>query len=210
MEESPIEYKVALAGNTAVSKTSLFDKLTTGEFFEKKIAAIQMDKKSLSIEIEVNQNDKMVNKEIKISLIDTPGKERFRDIAKKYLRKSDGILLLYDVTNKESFKHIENWIEIIHESLGNHKNSKYIIILIGNKVDLLEFKDYERQVNEDEAKAICEEKSLIWGGEISIKSIELSQLKNLFKNYVKHIYDKVGEKIMYDYKIEKKQFCFLG
>ena len=164
MEESPIEYKVALAGNTAVSKTSLFDKLTTGEFFEKKIAAIQMDKKSLSIEIEVNQNDKMVNKEIKISLIDTPGKERFRDIAKKYLRKSDGILLLYDVTNKESFKHIENWIEIIHESLGNHKNSKYIIILIGSKVDLLEFKDYERQVNEDEAKAICKEKSLIWGG----------------------------------------------
>ena len=164
MEESPIEYKVALAGNTAVSKTSLFDKLTTGEFFEKKIAAIQMDKKSLSIEIEVNQNDKMVNKEIKISLIDPPGKERFRDIAKKYLRNNDGILLLYDVTDKDSFKHIENWIEIIHESLGNHKNSKYIIILIGNKVDLLEFKDYERQVNEDEAKAICEEKSLIWGG----------------------------------------------
>ena len=68
------------------------------------------------------------------------------------------------MTNKESFKHIENWIEIIHESLGNHKNSKYIIILIGNKVNLLEFKDYERQVNEDKAKAICEEKSLIWGG----------------------------------------------
>ena len=164
MEESPIEYKVALAGNTAAGKTSLFDKLTTGEFFEKKIAAIQMDKKSLSIEIEVYQNDKMVNKEIKISLIDTPGKERLKKKKKKYLRKSDGILLLYDVTNKESFKHIENWIEIIHESLGNHKNSKYIIILIGNKVDLLEFKDYERQVNEDEAKAICEEKSLIWGG----------------------------------------------
>ena len=82
MEESPIEYKVALAGNTVVGKTSLFDKLTTGEFFEKKIAAIQMDKKSLSIEIEVNQNDKMINKEIKISLIDTPGKERFRILQK--------------------------------------------------------------------------------------------------------------------------------
>ena len=45
MEESPIEYKVALAGNTAVSKTSLFDKLTTGEFFEKKLQQYKWIKK---------------------------------------------------------------------------------------------------------------------------------------------------------------------
>ena len=209
MQESPIEYNVVLAGNTEVGKSNLFCKLTKGEFFEKKITTIGFDRRYLSIEIEVNQNDKMVNKEINITLTDFACTKRFWNISKNFFRNSDGILLLYDVTNKESFKYIENFIENIHESLGNHENSN-IIILIGNKVDLLEFEGYERQVNEDEAKALCEEKSLIWGGEISVKRIELSQLKNLFKNYVKHIYDKVSEKKMYDYKIEKKHFCFLG
>ena len=58
------------------------------------------------------------------------------------------------------------------DSLGNHKNSKYEIILIGNKVDLIGVDDYVREVNEDEAKNFCEEYCLIWGGETSVKNIE--------------------------------------
>jgi small GTP-binding protein len=213
---SSIEYKVVLIGNSAVGKTSLFKKLTTGEFSEKNISTIGMDKKTLNLEIEVNENNTPVTKKVNISLVDTAGQERFRSITKNYFKESDGILLLYDVTSKESFKNVENWIDSIHDSIGNHKNSKYIIILIGNKIDLIGVDEYEREVTEEEAESACNEKSLIWGGETSVKNIEMKDLENLFKNYVKMIYDKVGEKIvkqqvtkkMDGYKKKKKKiFC---
>ena len=216
MSESKTEYKVVLIGNTAVGKTSLFKKLTTGEFNEKNISTIGMDKKSLPTEIEVNENNQIVKKQIDISLVDTAGEERFRSITKNYFKESDGILLLYDVTNKESFKNVESWIDSIYESLGSHKNSKYEIILIGNKVDLIGVEEYVREVNEEEAESICKDKSLIWGGETSVKNIKMPELENLFKNYVKHIYDKVGEKKvtkqvskkMDGYKKRRKSLCF--
>ena len=212
MSEQKIEYKVILIGNSAVGKTSLFKKLTTGQFSEKNISTIGMDKKTLEVEIESNGK-----KPVEISLVDTAGQERFRAITKNYFKESDGILLLYDVTNIESFKNVEIWIESIHESLGNHKDSKYVIFLIGNKIDLIGIDGKERMVTEEEAKSICQEKNLVWGGECSVKNIEFSELQEKFKNYVKKIYEKVGEKIvttqvvkkMDNYKKKKKRFCIL-
>ena len=212
MSEQKIEYKVILIGNSAVGKTSLFKKLTTGQFSEKNISTIGMDKRTLEVEIESNGK-----KPVEISLVDTAGQERFRAITKNYFKESDGVLLLYDVTNIESFKNVEIWIESIHESLGNHKDSKYVIFLIGNKIDLIGVDGKERMVTEEEAKNICQEKDLVWGGECSVKNIEFSELQEKFQNYVKVIYDKVGEKIvttqvvkkMDNYKKKKKRFCIL-
>ena len=218
MSNPNIEYKVILIGNTAVGKTSLFKKLTTKEFSEKNISTIGMDKRSLPIEIKVNKNNKIEKKEVNVSLVDTAGEERFRAITKNYYKGSDGILLLYDVTNKESFKNVESWIESIQDSLGKDNNSKYIIILIANKIDLIGVDDFTREVEEEEAKAICEKNNLIWGGETSVKNIELSELEELFQKYVKYIYDKIGEKNvekqvakkMGSYQKKKKSGCFLG
>ena len=217
MSDSSIDYKVVLIGNSGVGKTSLFKKITTGQFSEKNISTIGMDKKTLNLEIEVNQDNQIVKKEVNVSLVDTAGEERFRSITKNYFKESDGILLLYDVTNKETFKNVEGWIDSIHESLGNHNNSKYLIFLIGNKTDLIGVDDYQRDVQEEEGRTKCEEKSLVWGGETSVKNIELTELKDLFKDYVKKIYDKVGEKIvtkqvtkkMDSYKKKRKSIlCF--
>ena len=215
MSDSSIDYKVVLIGNTAVGKTSLFKKITTGQFSEKNISTIGMDKKTLNLEIEVNQNSQAVKKEVNVSLVDTAGEERFRSITKNYFKESDGILLLYDVTNKETFKNVEGWIDSIHECLGDHDNSKYIIVLIGNKTDLIGVDDFQREVQEEEARSKCEKKNLVWGGETSVKSIELKDLEDLFKDYVKKIYDKVGEKKvtkqvtkkMDSYK-KKRKLCF--
>ena len=176
MDDKKIEYKVILIGNTAVGKTSLFKKLTSGQFSEKNISTIGMDKKSLQVEIEVNENNTKVNKNIEISLVDTAGQERFRAITKSYFKESDGILLLYDITNKDSFKNVETWINSINESLGNHRNSKYIIILIGNKIYLIWVDGKEREITEEEGENTCKEKYLVFGGECSIKNIEYDAL----------------------------------
>ena len=214
MDDKKIEYKVILIGNTAVGKTSLFKKLTSGQFSEKNISTIGMDKKSLQVEIMATVNDTKVKKNVEISLVDTAGQERFRAITKSYFKESDGILLLYDVTNKESFKNVETWIKSIHESLGNHQNSKYIIILIGNKIDLIGVDGKEREVSTEEGENTCKEKDLVWGGECSVKNIEFDELEKKFQGYVKLIYDKVGEKVtkqnsknLDQYRKKKKGFC---
>ena len=217
MSEPRIEYKIILIGNTAVGKTSLFKKLTTGVFSERNISTIGMDKKTMSLEIEVNKDNETIKRQVNISFIDTAGQERFRAITKLYFKESDGILLLYDITNRESFKNVETWVETIHESLGHPMNSKYIIILIGNKLDLIGVDGKVREVEEEEGKGVCDEKGLIWGGETSVKTIELDDLKQKFTGYVKLIYDKVGEKIVAKQfvnkisgkkkKDEKKSFC---
>ena len=123
------EYKIILIGNSAVGKTCLFKKITTGNFANKNISTIGMDKRRLSFQI--TKENKIKN--IDISLLDTAGQERFKSITKTYFKGADGIILMYDITNKDSFVQVEEWIKSIHESIGDHNNSNYIIILLGNK-----------------------------------------------------------------------------
>lgn len=189
-----IEYKVILLGNSAVGKTSLFKKITTGEFFEKNISTIGMDKRTLPIDLEVEEKGNKVTKSFDISLVDTAGQERFKTITKSYIRESDGILLMYDVTKRETFENVKMWIDSIYEALGNNENSKYVIILIGNKIDLIGFEGNSRAVTEEEAKEKCDEYKLVWGKECSVKTIRDTELEDLFKMYVQKIYEKVGPK----------------
>ena len=215
-EGDNIEYKVILIGNTAVGKTSLFKKLVTGEFSEKNISTIGMDRRTLQFDIEIPENGKTITKAFNISLVDTAGQERFKSITKTYFNQADCILLLYDITNKETYDNVKGWIDSIHESIGNHVNSKYIIILIGNKLDLIGVDGRERMITEEEAKSKCEENKIIWGGECSVKTFTLDELKNLIKGYVLKIYEKVGAKVVKQQmskklatKKKKKKACFI-
>ena len=193
-DKEKIEYKIILLGNSAVGKTSLFKKIITGEFSEKNISTIGMDRRTMQLEVDINDNGTTSTKSFEISLVDTAGQERFRAITKTYFNGADCILLIYDVTNQESFFNVKSWIESIHESIGNHENSKYVIVLIGNKIDLIGVDGKERCVDEEEAKKKCDEYKLEWGGECSAKTFTDIQLKDLIKDYVKHIYKKVGPK----------------
>ena len=189
-----IDYNIILIGNSAVGKTSLFKKIMTGSFSEKNISTIGMDKKTFTIDAEVDEQGKKVTKSFNISLIDTAGQERYKSITKTYFKGADCILLIYDVTNKESYDNVSMWIESIHDSIGNHETSKYIIVLIGNKIDLIGVDGKTRVVNENEAKGKCQEYKINWGGECSAKTFSDSDLKNLIKGYVVKIYEKVGSK----------------
>ena len=195
-ENNKIEYKLILLGNSAVGKTSLFKKITTGEFYEKNISTIGMDRRTIQLDIEVEDKGVPVTKSFDISLVDTAGQERFKAITKTYYKESDGILLIYDVTNKESFVQLKIWIDSIYDSLGNNENSKYIIILIGNKLDLIGIDGKTRQVSTEEAESKCNENKMLWGGECSAKTFSDTELIELIRRYVIKIYEKVGPKIV--------------
>ena len=190
---SEIEYKVILIGDSGAGKTCFFRKLTTGIFYEKSISTIGIDRKYLNINFDVNKSGIIENKNFNINIYDTAGQERFRSLTKSYFSRSNGILIIYDITNRQSFENVKNWVNSIKEFLGDYE--EYVVILIGNKSDLIEDNENNsRKVKEEEAKEICINYDLIWGGEISIKTIDMNELKELFLVYVKKIYEKVRDK----------------
>ena len=187
-----INYKVVLIGNSASGKTSFFRKISTGEFIEKNISSIGIDRKTLKFTININKNGIKEKQDFNVSLFDTAGQEKFRAITLNYFKGSDGIILIYDIVYRASFDSIETWVNSIKESISDE--SKYTIFLIGNKNDLTEDEVREREVTEEEAKKKCEEFNMIWGGEISIKYIEHSAIKALMEKFIIEIYNKKGGK----------------
>ena len=196
---SNINYKFILLWNTGVGKSSIFRYLSSGCFKADTISTIGVDKKTLyySYEIEELQKKKKikrVKKDFTISLFDTSGQERYRAITRNYYKSAEGILLLYDITNRNSFESVESWIEQIKSSISGKLQSDYLIILIGNKLDLVKENISERKVTEKEAKDICNKYDIIWGEEQSIKNIKFEELNKLFERYVKLVYNIVGDK----------------
>lgn len=216
-DKNKIEYKISLIGDSSVGKTCIFKKLTIGVFLDKNISTIGMDRRTIGFEFEVEENGKTLQRKVDVSLVDTAGQERFKSITKNYFKGSDGIILMYDITNRESFQNVENWSSSIIDAIGNPANSKYLIILLGNKLDLVENKEKERKVTTEEAMKKCEECGFVWGGECSAKSYTMEKFKEMFNEYVIKIYHKVGTKIVRTQVVnkfgsakKKKRRCFLG
>ena len=98
--------KIMIIGETRVGKTSLISKYCNNEFSGGQyLSTIGID---FQIKI-LNIN----SKKIRLQIWDTAGEERFRNIAKNYFQSSDGFLVVYDITNKESFDTLDYWIEEI-------------------------------------------------------------------------------------------------
>ena len=193
-----ITYKMIIIGDSAVGKTCIFKKIISGTFTEKSISTIGMDRRTLSFTI---KNSKGNDVEIDVQLWDTAGEERFRSITTSYYKASQGLLLMYDITRRDTFDNVENWIKSIKDSLGEEE--KYVVVLIGNKVDLAKANPESREVTTEEAENICKEKNIFWGGECSAKDFSEEELNEMFTKYTQEIYKKVGINIMKAQKVEK-------
>lgn len=217
MSKSGLSYKMTLLGDSGVGKTSLFKKLFTGKFDPRIISTIGVDKRSLNISINTDEGEKDVD----ISLFDTAGQERFRSITKNYIKGADGVILIYDITNRQSFEHVQNWLDNIIEILSDWKTQNYLIVLIGNKLDLVKDDDNlndeekKRKVTTEEGENKCKDSGIQWGGECSAMEFTLEQMKDLFGKFVIQIFSKVGVKETQQHveKIQthkkKKRKCFL-
>ena len=118
-----ISIKILLIGDSFVGKTSLLLKYCEGQFPEAHMATIGVEFK-----------DKIVNVgkwKVRLQIWDTSGQERFRSITQNFYRNADGILFVYDITNRESFSHIKDWLLDSQVEDSDIKR-----ILIGNKKDL--------------------------------------------------------------------------
>ncbi|EEZ98626.2 ras-related protein Rab-8A [Tribolium castaneum] len=116
-------YKILVLGDSNVGKTCIVHRFCDERYYDTYISTIGIDFKQ-----------KIVNLDgvpIKLQIWDTAGQERFRTLTTAYYRGAMGILLLYDVTNLESFNHITYWLQNIEENASPH----VITVLAGNKCE---------------------------------------------------------------------------
>ena len=138
---------------------------------------------------------------------DTAGQERFKTITSAYYRGADGVIIVYDITDKNSFSHIKDWID----EVGKYTDNDPIKIIIGNKCDL----NNERQVNENDIKIMSEQTGLNiieTSAKNSVKINEVMEtltkmlIDNTIKGNLKGNLDK-GVKINNNEKKENKGCC---
>ena len=115
-------FKLLLIGDSFVGKTCLLLRFADDTYTEKN--TIGVDVKIRTIDLD--------GKTIKLQLWDTAGAERFRTITPSYYRGAHGIILVYDVTDQESFTHVKNWLQEIDRCAPTNVSK----LLIGNKCDL--------------------------------------------------------------------------
>jgi small GTP-binding protein len=195
-DDEIIEYKLILIGDSSVGKTCLFKKITSGIFLGRNVSTVGIDRKTLSFVYDFDENGKKVSKNVVINLTDTAGQERYKSITQSYYKGSNGVILLYDITDRKSFEHLNEWISNVRNSVGNYEESNYTIFLLGTKIDLVVDDEKRRQVTVEEAKEKCQEFDLEWGGECSSKDFSEDDYKKIFKEFVKKIYDKIGYNVV--------------
>ncbi|KAM8961226.1 ras and EF-hand domain-containing protein isoform 2-T2 [Pelodytes ibericus] len=117
-------YKIVLAGDAAVGKSSFLMRLCKNEFRGNTSATLGVDFQMKTLVVD--------GEPTLLQLWDTAGQERFRSIAKSYFRRADGVLLLYDVTCEKSFLNVREWIDMIEDATSD----SIPIMMVGNKADL--------------------------------------------------------------------------
>ena len=132
-------FKVLLVGNSDVGKSSLILRYVDQIWNDVFVPTIGVDFKVKSLEVD--------NKSIKLQIWDTAGQERFRNVISSYFKGAHGILLIFDITSRDSFKELENWLGEVERNAS----SQILKILIGNKCDLEE----EREISKDEGEAFA-------------------------------------------------------
>ena len=188
----PIEYKFILLGDSLVGKSSIYQRLSGKSFSENIMSTIGTEKGIIFFDdVEVDEREKTKN--FKIILFDTAGQERYRAITKSYFKDSQGIILIYSIEDEESFKHVQTWLDSIKDALSDWKRSGYIVMLLGNKLDIVEKNIERRMILTEEAVSLCSEQGIYWGGEFSAKTFTEDQIKGIFIKFVKQIYNKLGE-----------------
>ena len=189
----PIEYKFILLGDSTVGKTSIYSRLSGKAFNFNTASTLGTNKIVLNFDdVEISREDR-IHQNFTITLFDTAGQERYRAITKTYFKDSQGIILIYSIDKELTFQHVQVWLDSIKDSLSDWKRSGYIVMLLGNKSDIIEEDFSKREVLYEEAQRICLEQGIYWGGECSAKTFDEDQIKEIFEKFMKQVYLKLKD-----------------
>lgn len=134
-------FKLLLIGDSGVGKSCLLLRFADDAYIESYISTIGVDFKIRTVEQD--------GKSVKLQIWDTAGQERFRTITSSYYRGAHGIIVVYDVTEQETFDHVKQWLNEIDRYASDNVNK----LLVGNKSDLTA----RRVVSYETGKAFADE-----------------------------------------------------
>mmetsp|Transcript_24814 Transcript_24814/g.41342 ORF Transcript_24814/g.41342 Transcript_24814/m.41342 type:complete len:601 (+) Transcript_24814:73-1875(+) len=139
---SEYSFKILIIGDAAVGKSALLTRFSENAFLHNYSSTIGIDFNSRMIRVD--------HSICKLEIWDTAGQERFSTITANYYRGAQGALLVYDVTRRDSYEHVQKWYDRAKQLGGEHLET----VLVGNKIDLpLE----DRQVTTPEGEALAAE-----------------------------------------------------
>ena len=136
-------FKIVLIGDTSVGKSCLLTRFADDQFSESYVTTIGVDFRFKTMIV--------CDKITKVQVWDTAGQERYRSITNAYYRGAEAIMIVFDMTNKDSFTHIQDWMEEIVKYTG-----KDVVIIVGaNKSDL-----NDRNVKKEEMEEFSKKKGI--------------------------------------------------
>ncbi|XP_063915790.1 ras-related protein Rab6-like [Zophobas morio] len=136
------KYKLVFLGEQSVGKTSIITKFMYDSFDTSYQATVGIDFLSKTMYL--------TDKTVRLQLWDTAGQERFRSLIPAYIRDSSVAVVVYDITNEESFHQTTKWINDVRSERGD----AVIVFLVGNKVDLSELRQVSHQDGEEKAREL--------------------------------------------------------
>ena len=171
--------QLLIIGNSIVGKTSILTKYTSKSYTESYVATVGLDF--------FTKDETIDSKTIRIKIWDTAGQERYKAITKCFFQRAQGIIIVFDVTNKRSFDDLKMWIDSIKsQSKLTEDLENMPIILIGNKIDLP-----KRVIDKETALNFAKEQNLEYY-ETSAKTGE--GIDNAIKELVKKVMVYINKK----------------
>ena len=192
------EIKTILVGRTGTGKTNIINAIVGVKFDSSEMTT--------STAAFVDKTIKVSGKDYHLAIWDTAGQEKFRSLTKIFIKDAKIVILVYSITNKESFKEIDFWLETVKNILGD----KPVLGLAGNKKDLFQ----EEQVGEEEGENKAKEIGAIFKLTSAKTKVGINEfVEQLVEEYAKKIGDipdeSKGEKLKSGHDKEKKKskFC---
>lgn len=138
-------------GESGVGKTAILNKYVNGKFIEEHKATIGADFMTKDI-----LNDEKNN--ITLQMWDTAGQERFQSLGFSFYRGADACILVYDITNEQSFMKIEEWRSTFISQIGIDNPHLFPFLLLGNKMD----KESQRKVKKEDALMYAKKNNMLY------------------------------------------------
>ena len=173
-----LKYKIVLAGQEKVGKSSLIARFCDNVFFDTMRSTIGVSFKRKKIQIDANVM-------IEANIWDFGGEQKYRILFPAYVNGASAALILYDTTDKKSLEDVKNWIDIIDENA----DEKIVKVLIGAKNDLID----EKTVSFEEARSLSIEMNCS-GEPIETSSKTGENVEQAFLNVAKEILKRVMQK----------------
>lgn len=172
MAQTAYTFKYIIIGDSCVGKSCLLLQFTDKRYEPLFDMTIGVEFGARSIQLN--------HQEVKLQIWDTAGQESFRSITRSYYRGACGALLVFDVTKRETFEHLQGWLDDARANC----NVPITVMLVGNKCDL----ESKRQVPREEAQAFANEKGLSY---IETSAKTAVNVDDAFISTAQMIYEKV-------------------